>query len=114
MPTALPPSAAYQQAHEARQRAGGGLAYYAKMFQRRELADEKRALVEAAGLFWSVTGELTTPAIGRTPAFIASDIRLVHDDGSVSDAMLDHLHADFVAHLEQQAAEDIAESRRAA
>lgn len=90
------------------------LAFYAKVRLPRERTDQKRALVEAAGLFWSVTGELTTPPLGTTPAFIASDIRLVHEDGSVSDAMLDYLDASFLTHLELQAAEDIATERRAA
>ena len=90
------------------------LAFYAKVRRPRERRDQNVALVLAAGLFWSVTGDLTTPPLGTTPAFIARDIRLVHEDGSVSDAMLEYLDTSFVSHLELQAAEDIATERRAA
>lgn len=90
------------------------LAYYAKLRQPRPRADQQRALVTAAGLFWLITGDLTTPAIGRTPAFIATDVRLVFEDSSVSDAMLDNLDPAFIAKLELEAADDIATARRAA
>ncbi|MGE8453993.1 MAG: hypothetical protein ACN6OP_25960, partial [Pseudomonadales bacterium] len=51
-------------------------------------ADAVRNIVILAGLYWSVGGNFTTPAPGRTPAFIATDIRLVNDDGSESTPML--------------------------
>ncbi|AJG19037.1 hypothetical protein [Cupriavidus basilensis] len=88
------------------------LSTYARVFRKPRLrADEAQAVVTAAGLFWSVTGELTTPALGQTPKFVASDVRLISDDGSETTEMLDNLHPDFVAHLEEQAAESIAEER---
>jgi hypothetical protein len=90
------------------------LAYYAKLRQPLQRADQQRALVTAAGLFWLITGYLTTPPIGTTPAFTASDVRLVYEDGSVSDAMLENLDASFIAKLELEAAEDIATPRRVA
>ncbi|MGT2505709.1 hypothetical protein [Cupriavidus basilensis] len=79
--------------------------------QPRPRADEAQAVVTAAGLFWSVTGEFTTPALGQTPKFVASDVRLVNADGSETTEMLDNLHPDFVAHLEEQAAESMVEER---
>ncbi|MGE8369345.1 hypothetical protein [Cupriavidus sp.] len=67
----------------------------------------------AAGLFWSVTGEFTTPAPGRSPAFIACDIRLVNDDGSESASMQDLFAKAFIEQIEELAAESLAEDRRA-
>ena len=87
----------------------------AKVFRRQPArADQQRAVVHTAGLFWSVTGEFTSPAPGRTPAFLASDIRLVNDDGSETDDMLDLLADAFVSQIEEQAAESLREDRRAA
>ena len=63
-------------------------------------ADQRTAVVLAEGLFWSVVGEFTTPELGLTPAFIASDIALVFEDGHVSSSMVDNLAAAFIAHLE--------------
>lgn len=74
-------------------------------------ADEAQAVVTAAGLFWSVTGEITTPGLGHAPKFVASDVRLINADGSETTEMLDNLHPAFVAHLEEQAAESMAEER---
>lgn len=91
------------------------LATYARVFrQPPKRADQQHAVVTIAGLFWSVTGEFTTPAPGRTPAFIASDIRLVNDDGSETADMLDLLADAFVALIEEQAVESLMEAPRAA
>lgn len=87
----------------------------AKVFRRQPArADQQRAVVHTAGLFWSVTGEFTTPALGSMPAFISSDIRLVNDDGSESDDMLDLLADAFVSQIEERAAESLMEDQRAA
>ncbi|NSX14031.1 hypothetical protein HTY52_08095 [Cupriavidus taiwanensis] len=91
------------------------LATYAKVIRRQPpQADQQRAVVLTAGLFWSVTGEFSTPAPGCSPAFIASDIRLVNDDGSETADMLDLLADAFVSQIEEQAAESVMEDRRAA
>lgn len=88
------------------------LSTYARVFRQPRLrTDEAQAVITAAGLFWSVTGELTTPALGHAPKFVASDVRLINPDGSETTEMLDNLHPDFVSHLEEQAAESMAEER---
>ncbi|MCY1312719.1 hypothetical protein D9M69_361910 [compost metagenome] len=74
----------------------------------------EHALVLAAGLHWSVIGEFTSPPSGSTPAFIASDVRLVNDDGSETADMLHHLAPVFVAQLEQQVIESLLEERTGA
>lgn len=74
---------------------------YARIFRKQpRRTDQRGAVVMAEGLFWSVIGEFTTPGYGHTPAFIASDIALVYEDGAVSSSMVDNLSATFVAHLE--------------
>lgn len=87
-------------------------ATYARIFRAPARADETRTVVQCAGLFWSITGEFTTPALGRTPAFTATDVRLVNDDGSESADMLDMLASAFVAQLQAQAVESLTEGRR--
>ncbi|MEZ7780495.1 hypothetical protein O4A46_01650 [Cupriavidus gilardii] len=88
------------------------LATYTKIVRRPQLrVDEASTVVHAAGLFWSVTGEFTTPAIGRTPAFLPTDVRLVNDDGSETEDMLDNLHPTFVAHLSELAVESLQDDR---
>ncbi|WP_373379873.1 hypothetical protein [Cupriavidus nantongensis] len=90
-------------------------ATYATVFRRPPpRKDQQRAVVHTAGLFWSITGEFTTPTPGRASAFIASDIRLVNDDGSETADMLDLLADAFVSQIEEQAAESLMEDRRAA
>ncbi|GAA7771991.1 hypothetical protein HpMS107_60500 [Helicobacter pylori] len=76
-------------------------------------ADQRTAVVLSEGLFWSVVGEFTTPAPGLTPAFIASDIALVFEDGNVSSSLIDSLAAEFIAHLELLASYSL-DSREAA
>jgi len=90
------------------------LAHYARVFLPRERTDERRVLVMSGGVYWLLTGDYTTPGLGRTPAFIATDIRLVLADSGVSDEMLANLDATFIQHLEQQAVANIAAMRRAA
>ncbi|KJK17746.1 hypothetical protein UB46_34630 [Burkholderiaceae bacterium 16] len=77
-------------------------------------ADEACTVVMTAGLLWAVTGEFTTPAPGRTPAFIACDIRLVNDDGSESAPMQDLFAKAFIEQIEELAAESLAEDPRVA
>ncbi|AMR77642.1 hypothetical protein [Cupriavidus nantongensis] len=67
-----------------------------------------------AGLFWSVTGEFSTPGIGQTPMFEASDIRLINDDGSESAPMQDIFSKAFIEQLEADAVESLTEGGRAA
>lgn len=87
---------------------------YARIFRRQPVRkDQRAAVVLAEGLFWSVVGEFTTPGYGHTPAFQASDIAIVFEDGSVTSSLIDSLATDFVAHLEQLAAISL-DSREAA
>lgn len=90
------------------------LAHYARVFLPRERTDERRVLVMSGGVYWLLTGEYTTPGLGRTPAFIATDIRLLLDKNGVSEGMLENLDASFIEHLEQHAVANIAAMRRAA
>lgn len=83
----------------------------AKIVRPSPLRDQVSTVLSAAGLFWSVTGEFTTPGLGQAPRFQATDIRLINTDGSETSDMQDNLHADFVAHLEDQAVESLAEDR---
>ncbi|GAB7543444.1 hypothetical protein [Cupriavidus sp. 8B] len=88
------------------------LSTYARVFRQPRLpTDQVQAVVTAAGLFWSVTGEFTTPGLGQAPRFQATDVRLVNADGSETTEMLDDLHPDFIAHLEEQAVESLEEDR---
>ncbi|MCY0856008.1 hypothetical protein [Cupriavidus sp. D39] len=68
------------------------LSTYARVFRQPRLrTDQVQAVVTAAGLFWSVTGEFTTPGLGQAPRFQATDVRLVNADGSETTEMLDDL-----------------------
>ncbi|WP_434033683.1 hypothetical protein [Cupriavidus sp. a3] len=88
-------------------------ATYAKICRRPVVrADQERAVVTADGLYWAVIGEFTTPTPGRTPAFVAHDIRQLMVDGSETIDMIDNLAPAYVRHLEALAADDLALSRR--
>lgn len=87
---------------------------YARIHRKQAVrADQRTAVVLAEGLFWSVVGEFSTPGYGHTPAFQASDIAIVFEDGSVTSSLIDSLAADFVSHLEELAAYSL-DSREAA
>ena len=63
--------------------------------------DQSQTIVHASGLYWSVTGE-------AEPNFIATDIRLVSDDGSESaENLIDQLAPSFVEHLEELVADEL-------
>ncbi|WP_434033564.1 hypothetical protein [Cupriavidus sp. a3] len=88
-------------------------ATYAKILRRPVVrVDQERAVVPADGLYWAVIGEFTTPAPGRTPAFIAHDIRQLMVDGSETVDMIDNLAPAYVQHLEALASDELARSRR--
>ncbi|MBP0629946.1 hypothetical protein [Cupriavidus sp. AcVe19-1a] len=92
------------------------LSTYAEVLGRllQHASHREHAIVLVAGLHWSVFGEFTTSPSGSTATFIASDVRLVNDDGSETTDMLDHLAPMFVAQLEQQVIDSLLEGRRAA
>jgi len=84
----------------------------ARVFRPRALsADQVRTVVSTPNFLWSITGEFTTPGPGAAPRFMATDVRMVNDDGSETANVLDLFDAHFMAHLEEQAAESLADER---